>query len=198
MGDAGRGDEVEHAFEEAVAGPEDRGEDRLLALQDGRLHLGQRRLDGRGGERQVAGHLIGEEQRDLAQELAEMRGRRILVAHQREFVLHEGVIDDGDAFHGGFPPLVRPWLVPVLAPERRRRQRNGALPPVYPPLNPPFLCAYPCQVMKRAFLLVMDSVGIGGAEDAGPSAMPAPTRSATSPQPARGARRIATACAPGR
>ena len=45
MGDAGRRHEIEHAFEQAVAGAQDRGEDQLLAFQNGRLHLRQRRLD---------------------------------------------------------------------------------------------------------------------------------------------------------
>ncbi len=36
MGDAGGRDEVEHAVEQAIAGPQDRGEHQLLALDRGR------------------------------------------------------------------------------------------------------------------------------------------------------------------
>ena len=43
--DARRGDELEHAVEQAVAGAQDRDERELLALEDRGLHLGQRRLD---------------------------------------------------------------------------------------------------------------------------------------------------------
>ena len=58
-------------------------------------------------------------------------------------------------------------LAPVLAPAARpaatKRAHIGRLSPIESAL----LCAYPCRMtMKRAFLLVMDSVGIGGAEDA--------------------------------
>jgi len=52
--------------------------------------------------------------------------------------------------------------------------------------------------MARAILLVMDSVGIGGAADAASSAMRAPTRLATSPPPVPPERRTAPAFAPGR
>ncbi len=69
----GRGDEVEHAFEEPDAGPEDRGEDRLLAGEDRRFHPAERRLDMRRGELEVAGHLVGEEERDLPKELPKPR-----------------------------------------------------------------------------------------------------------------------------
>ena len=49
--------------------------------------------------------------------------------------------------------------------------------------------------MTRAILIVLDSVGCGGAEDARLTAMRARTRSATSRKPARSAAAIATACA---
>ena len=81
MADAGRGHEIEHAFEKTLAGAQDRDDDQLLALEDRRLHLGERCLDRLGGHRQVAGDLIGEKEADLAQQLAEYGGRRVLVAH---------------------------------------------------------------------------------------------------------------------
>ncbi len=109
VGDARRRDEIEHAFEQAVAGAQDRGEHRLLALKDRRIHGRQRRFDVERGERQVAGDLVGQEQRDLAQQLAEARGRRGLVAHQGELVLDQRVVDDGDTLHGGLPSRAADW-----------------------------------------------------------------------------------------
>ena len=52
--------------------------------------------------------------------------------------------------------------------------------------------------MSRAFILVLDSVGIGAAPDADATAMPAPTRSAISRRPAAQDAATAPACAPGR
>ena len=50
-------------------------------------------------ERQVARHLVAEQHADLVEQLAEALGRALLVAHQRELVLHQRMIDDGDALH---------------------------------------------------------------------------------------------------
>src|SRR5690606_24716505 len=52
-----------------------------------------------GGQLEIAGHLVAEQQRNLAQQAAEARSRGFLVAHDGELVLHEGVIDDGNALH---------------------------------------------------------------------------------------------------
>ncbi len=48
-----------------------------------------------------------------------------------------------------------------MAAVTKRRRADGLSP-----IESRFLCAYPCRMTKRAFLLVMDSFGIGGAEDA--------------------------------
>ena len=50
-------------------------------------------------ERQVARHLVAEQHADLVEELAEALGRALLVAHQGQLVLHQRMIDDGDALH---------------------------------------------------------------------------------------------------
>ena len=84
----------------------------------------ERRLDMRRRELEVAGHLIGEKQRDLAQQLAEARRRRVLVAHQRELVLDEGVVDDVDALHHGLP-VAAAAVTAVIAPDRHLRQAGG-------------------------------------------------------------------------
>ena len=58
------------------------------------------------GELEVAGHLVGEQQRDLAEQLAEARRRGVLVAHHRQLVLDQRVIDDVDALHLACPLLL--------------------------------------------------------------------------------------------
>ncbi len=55
----------------------------------------ERRVDLGLLDRQVARRLISEQQADLAHQPAELRGRSVAVAHQRQFVLDERVIDDG-------------------------------------------------------------------------------------------------------
>jgi hypothetical protein len=101
MSDARARDEIEHAVEKADAGAQDRREHELLA-GDRRLHgLGQRRFDFDELQRQIAGHLIGEQHADLVEKLAEPLGRNRFVAHQRQLVLHEGVADDVNVRHGG-------------------------------------------------------------------------------------------------
>jgi hypothetical protein len=48
---------------------------------------------------QIARDLIAQQHAELAQQLAKRFGRETLVADQRELVLHQRVIDDGNAFH---------------------------------------------------------------------------------------------------
>ena len=64
-----------------------------------RHHPRQWRFDLDFRQRQVAGRLVAEQGADLAEQFAEDFGRACLVAQQRQFVLHQGMIDDGDAFH---------------------------------------------------------------------------------------------------
>ena len=107
MGDAGRRHEGQHAVEEADAGAQDRREDQLLA---GDL---RRRPSSVSGvsisirlERQVAGDLVAEQHADLVEELAEALRRALLVPHQGQLVLHQRMIDDGDALHALVPRFV--------------------------------------------------------------------------------------------
>jgi diadenosine tetraphosphatase ApaH/serine/threonine PP2A family protein phosphatase len=44
--------------------------------------------------------VIAEQQRDLAQQPAKACRRGVLVTHDGELVLHQRMIDDGDALHG--------------------------------------------------------------------------------------------------
>ena len=71
--------------------------------------------------RQVAQHLIAQQQRDLAQQRAELRRRRGLVAHQRQLVRHQRVVDDDGAAHS---VALHDVLVPqlrLLADEARHQ-----------------------------------------------------------------------------
>ena len=81
---------VGHADARAQHG--DDGE--LLPRNHRRFHAHQRRFDHASGQGQVAGDLVPHQQGDLAQQFPERaRGRR-LVAHVRELVLDQRVIED--------------------------------------------------------------------------------------------------------
>ena len=56
----------------------------------------ERRVDRDAGERQVAGDLVGQQQADLAGELAELRSGRVPVAQQGQLVLDQGMVDHGN------------------------------------------------------------------------------------------------------
>ena len=85
------------ALQKAVAGPHDAHEHRLLAVDDGRLHLLQRCFDLDVLHWHVAHDLVGHQHADLAQQRAEGGAAGLLVAHQRQLVLHERMID-GSAY----------------------------------------------------------------------------------------------------
>ena len=99
MGDARGRHQIEHALHEGHAGAQDRREHQLLAGDLRRLHARQRRLDLDIGQRQIARDLVAQQHADLLEELAKRLGRDVLVAQQRQLVLHQRVIDDRDAFH---------------------------------------------------------------------------------------------------
>ena len=107
--DAGARDEREHAVEHAHPGAQHRADGDLLAGDALRGHALERRLDldALGGH--LLRRLVGEEQRDLVDELAEVDGRRRGVAQVRELVLDERVVDDGDL------PGQRPALIADVA-----------------------------------------------------------------------------------
>ncbi len=99
MGDAGGGEEVQHPVEEADARAQDRREDELLARDLRSHHRGERSFDLHHLDGDVPGHLVAEQHADLVEELAKPFRRARLVAHQRQLVLDERVVDDGDALH---------------------------------------------------------------------------------------------------
>ena len=87
-------DKREHALEHADPGPQDRADGHLLPGDALRVHPLEGRLDLDRLGREVLRRLVGEQQRHLVHELAEVDGRRLLVAQVRELVLHQRVRDD--------------------------------------------------------------------------------------------------------
>ena len=95
--DARARDQRQHAVEHPEPRAQDRAHGDLLAGDAReRLHL-ERRLDVDVLGREILRRLVGEEQRDLLDELAEVDGRRVLVPQVRQLVLDERVSDLGDA-----------------------------------------------------------------------------------------------------
>src|SRR5436190_21468719 len=94
MRDARRRNERQHAVEKSDARPQYRSECKFLARDFRRLHCSERRFYVDHFQRQFPGDLIAEEHAYLVQELAKALGREILVAHQREFVLDQGMADE--------------------------------------------------------------------------------------------------------
>ncbi|MNU75348.1 hypothetical protein D3C71_648750 [compost metagenome] len=71
MGNTRRRHEFQHAFQQAVAGAQDGGENQLLALQHRSLDGFERRIDGFHRHFKVARHFIAEQRRDFPEQAAE-------------------------------------------------------------------------------------------------------------------------------
>jgi hypothetical protein len=90
-------DQRQRPFQHAHACTQDRADRDLLARDALGPHHLERRLDldRLGGE--VLGRLVGQEQRELVDELPEVDGGRVLVAEVRELVLDQRMGDDREA-----------------------------------------------------------------------------------------------------
>ncbi|MGF6751030.1 hypothetical protein OKW36_006690 [Paraburkholderia sp. MM5482-R1] len=126
MADARRRHQLEQAVRHADARAQHRHDRELLAGDHRRVDLDERRGDAARGHWQVAGDFVAHQQRDFAQQFAERAGRRVPVAHVRQLVLDQRVIEDEEIGetavlgHGGlarggkvdrFGALIR-WLSP--------------------------------------------------------------------------------------
>ncbi|MNT70929.1 hypothetical protein D3C72_2093660 [compost metagenome] len=96
MADAGARHHVQHAVQKTVACAQDGHQGQLLAVDHFADHLLHGRLDFQVLQRKVACDLIGHQRRQLAQHAAKAVGAGFLAAHQGQFVLNQGVVDDGD------------------------------------------------------------------------------------------------------
>ena len=94
--DARARDQREHGVEHAHARAQDRADGDLLARDPPRGHPLERRLDLDLLVGEVLRRLVGEQERQLVDELAEHLRRRRHVAQQAELVLDERVRDLGD------------------------------------------------------------------------------------------------------
>ena len=100
MGEARRGDEVEHALGH-VPGRRAGSARRPASCRRSPAHsvaaIGVSTRTSLG--RQVAGDLVAEQGRDLADQRAEQLGRAVAVAHDGELVLHQRVANDRQSVH---------------------------------------------------------------------------------------------------
>jgi AraC family transcriptional regulator len=99
MGDPRRWNQLEHALGHGEAGAKDRGDDQLLAGDRGRLGRRDRGFDADELGRQVAGHFVAEQGRDLPDDRPEQLHGGRPVAQERELVLHQGVANDRQSIH---------------------------------------------------------------------------------------------------
>ncbi|KAF1858516.1 hypothetical protein Lal_00015033 [Lupinus albus] len=87
-----------HQFQQPVAhahaGAQDRHDGQLLARDDGGVDGHQRRVDRPRRQRQVARDLVAHQQRDLPQQFAERARGRAAVAHVRQLMLDQGMVED--------------------------------------------------------------------------------------------------------
>ena len=88
------GDHAQHAVDQTETGTEDGDDHELAAGKGGGVHLADGRFNVLGGERKIAGRLVGDEHTDLADQLAEILDTGVLVAHDRQLVGYEGMVHD--------------------------------------------------------------------------------------------------------
>jgi len=98
---AGAGHHAQHAVQETITGAQDRHQHQLLAVDHLARHGLQRRLDLDVLQRHVARDLVGHQGAQLIEQAAKTVGARVLLTHQRELVLNQGVGDDVEGDHEG-------------------------------------------------------------------------------------------------
>ncbi|CAG9245142.1 hypothetical protein PUN4_1040032 [Paraburkholderia unamae] len=107
MTHARRRDQLQQPVGHAHARAQHGHDGELLARDHGRVDLDERRLHAARRDGKLTRDFIAHQQRDLAQQLAERARGRVLVAHMRELVLDQRVIEDEEIretavlFHGG-------------------------------------------------------------------------------------------------
>ena len=80
--DPGRGDQIEHALQKPVSRAKDRDQDELLARQEGRPHLGQRRFDRARFRGEITRDLVAQQEGDFPQQEPEPGRVGLLLPHE--------------------------------------------------------------------------------------------------------------------
>jgi len=94
VADARRRHQFEQTVRHADARAQHRHDRELLAGDHRRVDLDERRVQAARGHRQIAGDFVAHQERDLAQQFAERARGRVPVAHVRQLVLDQRVIED--------------------------------------------------------------------------------------------------------
>ena len=98
---AGVGHDAAQPGAQAQAGAQDGGEDEFFAVDDGAGDALERGVDFFQPGGHVAGDFVGHEHGQLIEQGAEGGGAGVLLAHERELVLHHGVGDVVNLGRGG-------------------------------------------------------------------------------------------------
>ena len=91
----------QHAIQNAVARPQDAHKHQLLAVNHGRHHGLQRGLNLHLLRGHAARDLVGHQAGKLIEQTPEAAGAGVLLAHEGELVLHQGVVNEVDVGAGG-------------------------------------------------------------------------------------------------
>ena len=89
-----RGNQLENAVHHAQARAQNRNHAQFAAAEHLGLAAANRRIDLYVFQRQVARGLIGEQHGNFLEQFAEFFDSRVLIAHNREFVLHQRMIQN--------------------------------------------------------------------------------------------------------
>ena len=127
MADPRDRNQIEQALQQTVTRAQHGDKADFLALNFLRLHRRNRGFDIHRFHWQIAQDFIGEQHRNFAQQTAETRCRGVLLAHQGEFVLDEGMSDDVEIGHSN---ALSSWISRTLCGgifkfEAAPQQRQG-------------------------------------------------------------------------
>ena len=101
VADARAGHDVEHAVQKAVARAQDGHQHQFFAVDDFAGGGLQRGFNFDLLQRHVARELVGHQRGQLAQHAPKAVGAGFFAAHQGQFVLDEGVVNQVNSAHGG-------------------------------------------------------------------------------------------------
>ena len=97
----GTGNDIQHAVEDASPRAQDRRKDELLAVNHPAFHALERGFNLDLVRRHVARDFVGHERGELVEQTAKGACADGLLPHEREFVLHQRMIDQMNVAHEG-------------------------------------------------------------------------------------------------